>query len=535
MTARYLLGLVLALWTGASLTQEQPPNIIVIMADDLGWDDVSFHGSAQIPTPNLDALAADGIVLHNYYSHDVCTPSRAAFLTGMYPVRLGLQHSAIGFAEPWGLPLNVKIMPQFFKELGYETHLIGKWHLGYFTKLLTPTYRGYDTFYGYHNAQEDYYNHTLRVDNHSGVDFWLGSQPLRNETGRYSTVLFTERAIDLIRRRNKRKPFFLHLSHQAPHGGSEIALQAPKRNVAKFSYIGEQNRTIYAAMVDAMDESVGAVVEALHEAGMLNRSIVVFIADNGGSPWGEYSSRAFNWPLRGAKHTLWEGGCRTAALLWSPLLVGRRRVSRQLMHVSDWLPTLYGAAGGHPALLSHQMDGLDMWRHLSLGLPSPRTEVLYNIDPIEGTAALRYHDYKLVLGVFGEGAYDDRYPTTGGSRPSADLDRLMTSSRVASVLRKFYNTEALQFSRTWRHAATVWCGTGRSSISNFVRGEPPYLFNIAKDPCELRNLAAAKTEMVATLKRRLHRYAALSVTPSYQPSDSRGYPENLNGTWAPWL
>ncbi|CAN7943622.1 unnamed protein product, partial [Ixodes hexagonus] len=124
-----------------------------------GWDDVSFHGSSQIPTPNLDALAADGITLHNYYVQPMCTPSRAALMTGLYPIRTGMQHWVIRSPEPWGLPLELKLMPEHLKDLGYSTHLVGKWHLGYFKKEYTPTYRGFDSFYGYYNGYIDYYSH----------------------------------------------------------------------------------------------------------------------------------------------------------------------------------------------------------------------------------------------------------------------------------------------------------------------------------------------------------------------------------------
>ncbi|KAH9369668.1 hypothetical protein HPB48_007635 [Haemaphysalis longicornis] len=442
--------------------------------------------------PTWTFWPADGIILNNYYVQPVCTPSRAALMTGLYPIHTGMQHNVIYVGEPWGLPLNFKLMPHYLKDLGYETHAIGKWHLGYFKEEYTPTFRGFDSFYGYYNGEEDYYNHTVKEGSHVGLDFWYNTKPLRNETGRYSTTVFTQEAKRLIKERDSSKPFFLYLSHQAPHGGIEVPLVAPIENIEKFPYIGEKNRTIYAGMMDALDESVGDVIEALQEEHMLENCVLVFSSDNGGIPWGEHASRGFNWPLRGAKGTLWEGATRAAAFLWSPLVSRSRRVSHQLMHVVDWLPTLYRAAGGDPSKMKG-LDGHDMWLHLCADLPSPRTELLYNIDPVAHTSALRYRDYKLVLGTSAGGIYDQRFLTPGGSRPYADLGKLMAEAKAARVLRDFYNTGAFLFPSLWRERATISCGS--HGVSNFVSGDPPYLFDLVRDPCELHNLAPTNSEV----------------------------------------
>ncbi|XP_077534706.1 arylsulfatase J-like [Haemaphysalis longicornis] len=518
-----------------SINNGQAPNIIFILADEVGWNDVGFLGSTQIPTPNLDALAADGVILNNFYVQQACTPSRSALLTGLYPIHTGTQHGVIYPAEPWGLPLEHKLLPQHLKDLGYETHIVGKWHLGSFSKECTPTYRGFDTFYGFYSGALDYYNHTIRMYGHVGLDFWFGSEPLWNETGHYSTTLFTERAKSLIRDRNKSKPFFLYFSHQATHSGIDVKYAAPVRNIEKFLYIGEEERIMYAALLDTLDESVGEVMEALHEQNMLDNTIVVFSSDNGGSPFGPLSTRSYNWPLRGTKLSLWEGGNRVPAFVWSPLLNKKRRVYKQLMHITDWLPTLYRAAGGYPDKLGGHLDGIDMWRHLSQDLPSPRTQMLYNIDPVEKTAALRDRNHKIVLGHQEDGQYDSRYKTTGNPRPYDDLDELTANSTVARVLRSFYGVKDLNFPQDWRQRTTVDCGKEEEEDSNFVSDQPPYLFDLAKDPCELINLASTHPKLVATLKMKLQRYAASAVPPGNLPPDENGYPENNNGTWAPWL
>ncbi|CAN7998969.1 unnamed protein product, partial [Ixodes hexagonus] len=462
-----------------------------------GWDDVSFHGSPQIPTPNMDVLAADGIILNNYYVQPSCTPSRAAIMSGLYPIHTGMQHAVLLPAQPYGLPLDVTIMPQHFKNLGYETHIIGKWNLGNYKLTYTPTYRGFDSFYGYYSPVEDYYDHNVIWDNQTGLDFWLNTEPLRNVSGNYSTHLYTERAKYLIKNRDVSKPFYLYLAYQAVHCGNEgDLLQAPQENIDKFPYIGETNRTIFAGMVDALDESIGAVFQALSDAGMLDNTIVVLSSDNGGLPFGFESNRGFNFPLRGGKGTLWEGGCRATAFIWSPLLKRKSIVSDQMMHVTDWLPTLYSAAGGNPQSLG-KLDGTDMWVPLAYGSASPRYEVLYNIDPVDNNAALRYTNYKLVLGVAAGGQYEKRFLTTGASRPYGDLDLLMARSTTATVLRKFYNTGNLQFPDQWREKATLTCNN--NVPKNFIPLAPPYLFDLTNDPCEINNIATSQPSVSLAL------------------------------------
>ncbi|KAH7963146.1 hypothetical protein HPB52_019742 [Rhipicephalus sanguineus] len=284
-------------------------------------------------------------------------------------------------------------------------------------------------------------------------------------------------------------------------------------------------------MVDAMDQSVGKVFEALSVAGMLQNAVVAFSSDNGGAPFGEHASRSFNWPLRGAKGAVWEGATRCAAFVWSPLLHSRRRVSHQLMHITDWLPTLYSIGGGNVKKLG-RLDGFDMWRCLSQGSRSPRLEMLYNYDEwIFHATALRFSKYKLVLD--GSDMYNERYRTAGGQRPWNDLDKLLAKSQAAKVLRNFYHKNQLILPSDWRDRATLKCG--RWSPRSFSGNDTVYLFDIVADPCELNNLADTLPEIVAFLKERIETYAATAVPPLHAPKDPAGFPEYHNGTWAPWL
>lgn len=140
---------------------EERPNIIVIVADDLGWNDVGFHGSNEVKTPNIDALAYDGQILNNYYVNPICSPSRSALMTGMYPIHTGLQHGVIGMGQDRGIPLNFTLLPEFLHNLGYQSHAVGKWHLGYSRAEYLPTKRGFGSHYGYWAGMQDYYSHTI--------------------------------------------------------------------------------------------------------------------------------------------------------------------------------------------------------------------------------------------------------------------------------------------------------------------------------------------------------------------------------------
>ncbi|KAK8787736.1 hypothetical protein V5799_022488 [Amblyomma americanum] len=284
------------------------------------------------------------------------------------------------------------------------------------------------------------------------------------------------------------------------------------------------------SMVDAMDQSVGQVFRALGDAGMLENTVIVFSSDNGGALWGNHNSRGVNWPLRGAKGTLWEGGTRAAAFVWSPLLSWKCRVSEELMHITDWLPTFYSIAGGSSAKLN-ALDGHDMWKSLFKGRRSPRTEILYNYDNVfANSSALRNSRYKLVLD--GTRVFNLRYPAPGGNRTVDDLDRLMVQSTAADVLRKLYRRN-VRFSKGWRRKAELTCG--KRVKQNFSSNTSVYLFDVVKDPCELDNLADSHQNVVYSLKKRMDVYAEAAKPIVSQPQDPAGYPENNNGIWAPWV
>ncbi|XP_058788987.1 arylsulfatase B-like isoform X2 [Phymastichus coffea] len=551
-----------------------PPHIVMIIADDMGWNDVSFHGSDQIPTPNIDALAYNGVILNSHYTGALCSPSRAALLTGKLPVRTGMQHLVILEAEPRGLPLAEKLLPQYLREAGYATHAVGKWHQGFHRREYTPLFRGFDSHFGYWNGLQDYYTHdvdsSVPGEGFRGFDMRRNMSVARDTRGKYSTDLFTEEAVRLIERHPRDgPPMFLYLAHLAPHSGNDAEpLQAPDDEVARLAHVADPERRLYAAMVSRLDRSVGEVVRALRRSRMLDNSIVVFMSDNGASTQGIHYNRGSNYPLRGIKASGWEGAVRNAAAVWSPLIRRPKRVHDGLMYIADWLPTLMSAAGlpGQAELRARGIDGLDMWASISEGLASPRDELLLNIDTIFNYSTIRVGDFKYVLGTVGNG--EDWYGESGrpedahlegrspayapelvlASEAATAISGLLTASQVGEV-RRIRSDGARRVGRAnlssaelltaedvlrLRAAATLHCRVPANETIACNPKQAPCLFNVREDPCERRNLAASRPIILAHLENRLLKYKLTAVKEANVPNDPMANPKFWANTWVCW-
>jgi len=368
------------------------PNILFIVADDLGWKDVGFHGS-YIETPNLNKLAAGGTKLEQFYVQPMCTPTRAALLTGRYPFRYGLQTGVIPAGSVYGLAGDERLLSQALKDAGYTTAIIGKWHLGHGDTMYWPRKRGFDHQYGALIGEIDYFTHECE-----GKVDWYRNHTLTREPG-YSTTLFGDDAVKFVNAQQASRPFFLYLAFNAPH----TPYQAPQEYLDRYKHVADPNRRAYAAAITAMDAQIGRVVAALEERKLRDNTLIVFMSDNGGTRNAMFAgamadvSKAKipcdNGPYREGKGTLYEGGTRVVSLVNWPGHVRAGATINEVIHVVDWYPTLVGLAGGSTTK-SKPLDGVDVWATVSQGKPSPRTEVVYNIEPYR--AAVRQGDWKLV-------------------------------------------------------------------------------------------------------------------------------------------
>jgi len=426
--------------------QAKKPNILFFLIDDLGYTDVGFNGG-NIKTPNIDRLAKSGAKLSAFYVQPVCSPTRAAFMTGRYPMRHGLQ---VGVVRPWaqyGLPLEERTLASALKMSGYYTAIIGKWHLGHFDRAYLPTMRGFDHQYGHYNGALDYFTHIRD----GGFD-WHRNDKVNRDEG-YATTLLGNEAVRVIEKHDAKTPLFLYMPFNAPHS----PLQALPEHLKQYDHVKDPTRRSYSAMVHAVDEQIGRIIAALEKAGMLENTIIVFSADNGG-PLG---LGATNGLLRGGKASLYEGGVRAAAFAaWPGRIKGGTNITEP-MHMVDWYPTLIKRAGGS---LEQKLpiDGKDIWPVLTDGKKSPHEDILINTTPNGG--ALRKGDWKIVLNGNGKDDPDGKLEGKKGKK------------------------------------------TGLVE-----------LFNLANDPAEKTNLADKEPERVRELRARLDAYAREAVPPKASP------------------
>ncbi len=361
----------------AASPQDRKPNIIVIVGDDLGCADLGAYGGKEIPTPNLDSLATNGVRFTNgYVSCPVCSPTRAGLMTGRYQQRFGHEFNpgpVNAAEETFGLPLKETTLPERLKGLGYATGMVGKWHLGYKPEF-HPLKRGFDSYFGFLGGAHSYQK--------PGKDILRGTEPVDEKE--YLTDAFAREAAAFIDGARE-KPFFLYLTFNAVH----LPMEAPEARREKFASIANPKRRTYAAMLTAMDDGVGRVLARLREHKLEEQTLVVFIADNGG-PTPANTSR--NDPFRGTKGQVYDGGTHVPFLAqWKGKLPAGKSYDAPVIAL-DLHPTAVAAAGGPPP---EKLDGVNLLPYLTGEKSGPPHEALF--WRFGAQAAARMGDWKLVL------------------------------------------------------------------------------------------------------------------------------------------
>jgi len=450
-----------ALLAGLPIVRAQPasspgPNIVIILADDLGWGDLGSFGSPNIRTPRLDAMAAEGQKWTNFYVQPVCSPSRAALLTGRLPIRSGMYGVATGTAPKvfrdnaaQGLPADEVTIAEVLKGRGYATEIVGKWHLGQLPAF-QPMRQGFDAWFGLP------FSHDMRmtVPRENGLqsrayydpkpEYWdvplmrNGETVERPVDHRTLTKRYTEEAVRFIEA-NRSRPFFLYLAHNLPH--------IPLARSADF--VGHSSAGVYGDVIEEIDWSAGRVLDALKAAGLERRTLVVFTSDNG--PWLTFGAHGGSaGPLRDGKGTTWEGGVRTPAIVWWPGTIRPAVVTGIGSEMDLFTTAIKLARGNVPA--DRPIDGLDLRPVLADGAPSPRQMNFYYWD----------NELRAVR----KGAYKAHFITSGAY------------------------------------------GEGESRREH----NPPLLFNLADDPGERHDVASRHPDVVADLIREAEKHRQ-SVTP----------------------
>ncbi len=346
-----LFPLCLALTTLAQPASDKP-NLVLILADDLGWGDVSYNQTAEdkaarddlARTPNIDRISGEGLRFERFYVQPICTPTRSALMTGRYPWRYGLASGVILNHLKFGLPLDETLLPEVLKKSGYANFAVGKWHLGHITEEYLPTARGFDYHYGLYTAV-DHFTHEWQ----GSLDWHRNGEPVREEG--YVTNLLGDDAVRIIGEHDFSKaPLFLYHPMFAVHAWN----QATEEDMAPYAHVKDKTRRGLLGLAAAMDRQVGRIVDALKERGQMENTLLMFISDNGGNT----GQAAYNGALRGAKGQYYDGGVRVPAFAYWPGRIEPGRTTDALAYAADVFPTFAKLAGA--PLPEKPLDGYDL-------------------------------------------------------------------------------------------------------------------------------------------------------------------------------
>ncbi len=357
----------------------EPPNLVFILADDLGWADLGCYGSTEIATPNIDRLAAEGIrFTHAYAASPWCSPTRIALYTGRNPGRLpvGLEEPLRTHAEDMGIPADHPTLPSLLLDAGYETALFGKWHCGWLP-WYSPLRIGFQTFFGNLDGAVDYFEHIDTLGQH---DLWEGETPVE-EVG-YYTEMVSRRSAEWITT-EREAPFYLQLNYTAPHwpwegpDDADVGAEIRRRyesgeDALPLLHIDAGSLDKYREMVEAMDDGIGEVLDAIEAAGATENTLIMFCSDNGGERWSK------NWPFVGEKGDLTEGGIRVPFVARWPEAIDPGQVSDDANITMDWTATMVDAAGAAPGP-DHPFDGVSLLPWLLEGADYPEHDLFWRL------------------------------------------------------------------------------------------------------------------------------------------------------------
>ncbi len=372
-------------------TNRPTPNIILIVADDAGWNDVGYHGS-EISTPNIDELVKNSVELDQFYVYPTCSPTRASLLTGRYASRFGIS-GPIAMKSKQVLPKDIVTLPGLLRENGYSTAITGKWHLGLRPEN-GPRQYGFEYTYGFLHGQIDQYTHLYK----NGDQSWHRNDHFVKEEG-HATDLITNEAIKYLKQlRDRSKPFFLYVPFSVPH----YPLQEEEKWIRQYNSIKNESRRIFAASVTHMDNSVGQLIQVLEDENLRDKTLLIFLSDNGAQKsWGPtfeyemkhgpYDQLGNNRPLRDWKGRLYEGGIRVPAFFNWPGKLNPRK-EHQLIHVSDIFPTIASLTSA-TVTPEMKLDGDDIWQTLAYGKKTPERSLYLRTSK---QLILRRGNWKLV-------------------------------------------------------------------------------------------------------------------------------------------
>ncbi|WP_010136196.1 sulfatase family protein [Ochrovirga pacifica] len=389
----YLTLLLAFCCTTLQAQKSKQPNILIILSDDQGWGDVGFNGATDIPTPNLNALAKDGVIFsQGYSSHPYCSPSRAGLLTGRYQQKFGHENNPENEKQNEdtviGLPLNELMISEVLQQNNYHTCAIGKWHLGNAHKFL-PNQRGFKDWFGFSGGGFNYWGKTTPKNKELGV--MKNGKPVPENTLTYLTDDFSNQAINYIDQYSKtEQPFFMYLAYNAPHA----PIQATKEYTNLVTHIENGERAAYAAMVAGMDAGIGKVIQKLKETGVYNNTLIVFYSDNGGHSHGASSA-----PYRGHKGMLFEGGIREPFVISWPNKIKGNRTYKEPIIALDIFPTILAATNTQvPA--SKNIDGVNLLPILTKKSKTLKERPMYWQYSGGKGFAVRHKDFKLIYSYY---------------------------------------------------------------------------------------------------------------------------------------